>query len=209
MLHQDFFLPKNMKIDPKVDAYIEKSQPFAQEILKEIRKRVHDHCPEVEEAMKWSFPNFMLKGKILCHMAAFKQHCSFGFWLAPLMDNAAFKPEGMGDLGKMTSLTDLPPLDLFKAMLFEARDLTLAGKTLPKKPTSNVEVKESPELLKALNKNAKAITSYEKFPPSHKKEYNMWILESKTATTRDKRIAQAVEWISEGKGRNWKYETSK
>lgn len=198
-----------MKTDPKVDAYIEKSQPFAQDILKEIRKRVHDYCPEVEEAMKWSFPNFMLNGKILCSMAAFKQHCSFGFWLAPLMDNTSFKREGMGDLGKMTSLADLPSLDLFKAMLFEARDLTLAGKTLPKKPAGTVEVKESPELLQALKKNPKAITSYEKFPPSHKKEYNMWILEAKTAITREKRIAQAVEWISEGKGRNWKYETSK
>lgn len=194
-----------MKTEPKVDTYIEKSQAFAQEILREIRKRVHEYCPEVEEAMKWSFPNFMLNGKILCHMAAFKKHCSFGFWLAPLMDNAAFKREGMGDLGKLTSIDDLPSLDLFKTMLFEARDLNLAGKTLPKKTTNLLEIKESPILMEAFKQHATAHAFYEKFSPSQKKEYNNWILEAKTDLTRDRRIAQAIEWISEGKSRNWKY----
>ncbi|MCE3295127.1 MAG: hypothetical protein K0R65_841 [Crocinitomicaceae bacterium] len=195
-----------MKTDIRITQYIEKAQPFAQPILNEIRRRVHEYCPQVEEGWKWSFPNFMLNGRILCSMASFKNHCSFGFWLAPLMNNEGFKREGMGDLGKMTSMDDLPDEDLFKAMLFEAVELTLAGKTIQKSPpakTGNFE--ESAELLTALKKNPAAQLAYEKFSNSHRKEYNEWILEAKTEATRDKRIGQAIEWMTEGKHRHWKY----
>ncbi|MGV3631516.1 MAG: YdeI/OmpD-associated family protein [Bacteroidota bacterium] len=195
-----------MKTDLRITQYIDKAQPFAQPILNEIRRRIHAYCPEVEEGWKWSFPNFMLNGKILCSMAAFKNHCSFGFWLAALMNNEGFQKEGMGDLGKMTKLEDLPNEDLFKAMLFEAMELTLAGKTIPKAPAAKTgNYSESPELLNALQKNAAAQFAYEKFSNSHRKEYNEWILEAKTEATRDKRIAQAIEWMSEGKHRHWKY----
>ena len=62
-----------------VDAYIAKSADFAKPILMHIRELVHKACPEVEEKMKWSFPHFDYKGEMMCSMAAFKQHCAFGF----------------------------------------------------------------------------------------------------------------------------------
>lgn len=196
-----------MKTDARITAYIDKSQEFAQPILTQIRAWVHEYCPEVEEGWKWSFPHFMLNGKILCSMAAFKQHCSFGFWLGPIMTTVEQGLEGMGDSGKMTSLNDLPTAEQFRAMLNEAVTLTLAGKTIPKAKPNQQELVESQDLLKALKKNNAANAHYAKFPPSHKKEYNLWILDAKTDVTRSKRIEQAVEWISEGKGRNWKYES--
>lgn len=202
------FLSKNFKMntDPRIDTYIDKSQDFAKEILHEIRRRVHEFCPSVEETMKWSFPNFMYKGKILCSMASFKNHCSFGFWLAAHMQTSELKTGAMGDFGRMASLNDLPNEEIFKTMLFEAMELTDAGKTIPKAAKNSGELIESSDLLKSLAQNQKAQSKYNAFPPSHKKEYNQWILEAKTDVTRDRRITQAVEWISEGKGRNWKYE---
>ena len=81
-----------MSTDPRVDAYIAKSAPFARPILTYIRKAVHTGCPDVEETMKWSFPHFVYKG-VLCSMASFKAHCAFGFWKASLL-------EGVGSAGK-------------------------------------------------------------------------------------------------------------
>lgn len=196
-----------MKTDKRIDIYIDKAQAFAQPILGEIRQRVHEYCPEVEETMKWSFPHFTLNGKILCSMASFKNHCSFGFWLAPIMtiSERDFKQDGMGDLGKMTSLADLPSENQFKAMILEAVELTLTGKTISKVAPKEVIVVESKDLLLALKNDPNAILTYNAFPPSQKKEYNEWILDAKTDATKEKRIAQAVEWMSEGKIRHWKY----
>ena len=70
--------------DPRIDAYIAKSADFAQPILKHLRKVVHAGCPEVEETMKWSMPHFDYKG-VMCGMAAFKEHCAFGFWKESLV----------------------------------------------------------------------------------------------------------------------------
>jgi hypothetical protein len=72
------------KNDPRIDDYIAKSQDFARPILEHLRDLVHKACPEVEETMKWSFPHFDYKG-MMCSMAAFKQHCAFGFWKASLI----------------------------------------------------------------------------------------------------------------------------
>lgn len=194
-----------MKTDNRITQYIDKAQPFAQPILEEIRRRVHVSCPEAEEDMKWSFPHFMLKGKILCSMASFKNHCSFGFWLASLMSSSELKRDGMGSLGKITCLEDLPFPEKFDAMMQEAIELTLAGKTIPKSPVNAGTLVESKELLAALGKSHKAKSTYELFSNSHRKEYNEWIMEAKTETTRHKRIAQAIEWMEEGKPRHWKY----
>src|SRR5215218_2360106 len=91
--------------DPRVDAYIVKAAPFARPILMRIRKG----CPSVEETMKWSFPHFDYKG-MLCGMAAFKQHCTFGFWKASLLEGSigSRAKDAMGQFGRITSVDDLP-----------------------------------------------------------------------------------------------------
>lgn len=200
--------------DPRIDAYIEKSAPFAKPILQHLRKLVHEACPGATETMKWSFPHFEHSGSILCSMASFKQHCAFGFWLTPVMKDPdkiiqrGDEKSAMGSIGQLKSLSDLPSDKILKKYILQAAELIDNGVKLPKKtPATTEKTIEVPDyLLSALKKNKAALKQFEAFPYSHKKEYVMWITEAKTEATRDKRIATALEWIAEGKGRNWKYE---
>jgi uncharacterized protein YdeI (YjbR/CyaY-like superfamily) len=207
----------NSQTNPKVDAYIEKAQPFAQPILTHLRKLMHKGCPGVEEAIKWSMPFFVYQGAILGNMAAFKEHCSFGFWGqeigALLRDAGVVQEGGMGTLGRITSVKDLPGDKemlgwIRKAVGFIDRGeytSPIAARNKVVKPPKPAP-KASPELAAALKKNKKAAAVFEAFSPSCKREYVEWIAEAKREETRDKRIAQAVEWIAEGKQRNWKYQ---
>ncbi len=102
-----------MKRDPRIDAYILKAAPFARPILRKLRASVHAACPQAEETVKWRMPFFVIDGKILCHMAAFTAHASFGFWRGrtqaiPAAARVRKEDEGMGQLGRLTSLADLP-----------------------------------------------------------------------------------------------------
>jgi uncharacterized protein YdeI (YjbR/CyaY-like superfamily) len=199
------------KKDERIDKYIEKAQPFAKSILLHIRELVHQACPDVEETWKWSFPHFDYKG-MMCSMASFKQHCSFGFWKASLMKDteklfSIGDRDGMGHFGKMESLADLPTDDVMLAYIREACKLNDDDVKLPPKPKNEPKELIIPSvLLEALAKNDKAAATFEKFPYSCKKEYVEWISEAKTEPTRDKRTAQTIEWLAEGKRRNWKYE---
>jgi uncharacterized protein YdeI (YjbR/CyaY-like superfamily) len=200
------------KKDPRVDAYIAKSKEFAKPILEHFRALVHKACPDVDETIKWGFPNFDYKGPF-CSMAAFKQHCAIGFWKAVLMKDCkltanAKSETAMGHLGKITSLKDLPKDKILISYLKEAAQLNLDGIKIPSKP----KLKTANELVvpdyftKALKKNKKSFTTFQNFSYSKKKDYVEWITEAKTEETRNKRMATATEWLAEGKSRNWKYE---
>ncbi len=197
------------KTDPWVDAYIERSAEFAQPILKHIRALVHEVCPDVEEKKKWSFPHFDYKG-MLCSMAAFKEHCAFGFWKQSLLETDAFPAErnAMGSFGRITKLADLPNDATMKKLIADAIKLNDAGiKVNKSEPASEKKELVIPEvLLEALAQNEKAAETFNGFPPSCRKEYAEWIAEAKTDATRDKRLATTLEWLAEGKRRNWKYE---
>ena len=204
-----------MPIKPNpIDLYISKAQPFAQPILTHFRKLVHDTCPDAEEKMKWGMPFFDYKGQMLCNMASFKQHCAFGFWKASLMKDAqllenAKSESAMGHLGKITSMKDMPSDKKIIGWIKEAMKLNDEGKSVPKPKPTEKDKKElivPIQLQAALNKNKKAKSTFENFAYSHRKEYIQWITEAKTETTRDKRIATTIEWLTEGKGRHWKYQ---
>jgi uncharacterized protein YdeI (YjbR/CyaY-like superfamily) len=198
------------KTDPRIDAYIERAAIFAKPILTNFRALVHKACPEVEETIKWGFPHFDHKG-IMCGIAAFKEHCAIGFWKSSLMRDAEKLKAGnegaMGNLGRITSLKDLPPDKILLGYIKEAAMLNEEEIKLPprKKPVEKKELIIPDELLKALAKNKKAKTIFENFSPGKKKEYAEWITEAKTEKTKIERITTAVEWIAEGKIRNWKY----
>lgn len=210
-LFSTFRKTKHMpKTDKRVDAYIAKAEPFAQPILNHLRALVHDVCPDVVETMKWSFPHFDHMG-VMCSMAAFKQHAVFGFWKASLMkdktlmENAASEVS-MGHLGKLKSLKDLPSDKIMKAYIREAMELNEAGAKVPRaKPIKGRKVAVPAYFRKVLDRNKAASKAFEAFSPSHKHEYVEWITEAKTEETRAKRIKAAVEWMAEGKIRNWKY----
>jgi uncharacterized protein YdeI (YjbR/CyaY-like superfamily) len=197
--------------NPAVDAYIEKAADFAQPILSHLRSLVHKACPQVEEAIKWGFPHFTYKNDMLCHMAAFKQHCVFGFWKASLMkddwlvENAKAET-AMGHYGKIKSLKDLPADKIIMSQVKEAMKLNDEGKKVPKEKPAKLATVEAPEyFLKVIAKNKKAWAVWEKFSNSCKKEYVEWITEAKREETREKRIEKAGDWMAEGKDRNWKY----
>jgi uncharacterized protein YdeI (YjbR/CyaY-like superfamily) len=195
-----------------IDQYIAGAAPFAREILIHLRALVHQACPQVVESWKWSFPHFDYKGAILCSMAAFKNHCAFGFWLGSNMTNG-FKlmdvngKTGMGNFGKLKSLNDLPADEILILYIREAMQLNEQGvKLIKAKPASPLHIAVPEDLAKAIAQNAKVRTVFDSFSPGKKKEYILWISESKTEATRQKRLDQALEWIAEGKSRNWKYE---
>ncbi|WP_153397238.1 YdeI/OmpD-associated family protein [Chryseobacterium vaccae] len=199
------------KYNAKVDEYIEQAPDFAKPILHYLRETIHEVCPDAEEAIKWKFPTFMYKGKILCSITAFKQYCSLGFWLhqemktiKELETNA--EKSNMFSLGKITRMEDLPSKILLKKAIKEAMELTDMGVTMKKAAPSKIETEVPDYFQTALNANQKALHIFEKASPSFRKEYINWIMDAKTETTRHKRMEQALEWISEGKGRNWKYE---
>jgi uncharacterized protein YdeI (YjbR/CyaY-like superfamily) len=195
--------------DPRIDEYIERSAEFAKPILMHLRKLVHKAFPEINETLKWSMPAFEHKG-IVCGMAAFKEHCTFGFWKHSLLDYDGFSTEktAMGSFGRITSKKDLPADNVIVALVRQAVELNEKGVKVEKKK-SNGERRELvvPEVLTAaLKKNKAARETFENFPYSCKKEYIEWITEAKTEPTRDKRLATTIEWLAEGKRRNWKYE---
>ena len=194
--------------DPRVDAYIRKSADFAQPILKHLRAVVHAASPTIEETMKWNFPHFMYKG-MLCAMAAFKEHATFGFWKGSLIvqrsDQSAER--AMGHFGRLTRLADLPPKRVLIVYVRVAMRLNDEGvpsptRVKPKKPRPLVV---PPALAAALKKNAKACATFESFSPSKRREYAEWIADAKRDTTRQARLAQAIKWLAQGKPYNWKY----
>lgn len=195
--------------DSRIDAYIAKSANFAQPILAHLRELVHAACPEVEETMKWSFPHFMYKG-MLCGMSAFKQHVAFGFWKGKLVvdDTGQSLEDAMGQFGRITCMGDLPPKKTHSTYVKKAMALNDAG---VKSPTRVKSAKPKPEatvpddLAAALKKNAKARKTFDAFTPSARREYIDWLTEAKRETTRVQRLATTLEWLVEGKQRNWKY----
>lgn len=196
------------KRDRRIDAYIDQSADFAKPILHHLREAVHEACPDVEETIKWSAPFFDHHGA-MCNMAAFKQHCAFGFWKASLvLEDLSRSGDSAGHLGRITSLKDLPPKKKLLELIRKAAQLNESGVKLPKRVPKSGRETELPvpdDLLAALQTNRSAATTFESFPPSHRREYVQWITEAKGEATRKRRLEQAIAWMAEGKSRNWKY----
>jgi uncharacterized protein YdeI (YjbR/CyaY-like superfamily) len=198
--------------DPRIDAYIAKSANFAKPILKHLRKIVHAGCPKVEETIKWQHPHFDYKG-VMCGMAAFKQHCVFGFWKETLILDRAKVAEktAMGSFGCIRSLADLPNEKTLigyvkKATALNEAGIKAPGRTQPKKR----EPLAVPDYFSAaLKKNTKARKTFENFVPSKRREYLEWVTEAKREETRNERLATSIKWLAQGKPRHWKYMPAK
>jgi uncharacterized protein YdeI (YjbR/CyaY-like superfamily) len=199
------------QFDERIDAYIAKSADFAKPILIHIRDVVHRASPLVTETIKWGMPFFDYKGPI-CMMASFKQHCAFGFWKASRLND----PQGLlkgsdeeaaaGSFGRINRMEDLPSDEALIGFIHQVIAINESGVKEVKKPSApKAELPMPADFDKLLRENLAAIGNYEKFSPSHKREYIEWITEAKTVVTREKRMLQAIEQITEGKSRNWKY----
>lgn len=193
---------------PKVDAYIENAADFARPILTKIRNLFHKACPQIEETIKWGKPAFEHKG-IVGGMVAFKHYVTFGLWKAELLDD----PEGIFrndhastmNVSKITKVSEMPPDKVLVAYIGQAVELNERGVKLDRQKKAKPPVKVPDDLMVALKKSKKALATFEGFSPSHRREYVEWITEAKRDETRQKRIATAVEWMSEGKPQNWRY----
>lgn len=194
--------------DPRVDAYIAKSADFARPVLAYLRETVHGACPDVAENIKWSMPFFTWHGN-LCHLAAFKAHCAFGFWRGKQIPGLASErsDEGMGNLGRIASLADLPSKRELTRLIKAAMKLNQSASVPERAKVAPKPALVLPDdLSRALKTNAKARSAFDAFSPSARREYIEWIVEAKRAETRASRLATAIEWISEGKSRHWKYQ---
>jgi uncharacterized protein YdeI (YjbR/CyaY-like superfamily) len=196
------------KRDPRIDAYIREAAPFARPVLSHLRRIVHDAAPGIEETLKWRFPHFV-QGGIVCSMAAFKAHCSFGFWKGRevIGSELAQGEDAMGQFGRITRIEDLPPADVLAGWVRKAVELNARG-TAPRpaaarRPARPVVVPEP--LQRALAGNRRARETFDSMSPSQRREYAEWIADAKQEATRERRIRTALEWIAEGKPRNWKY----
>jgi uncharacterized protein YdeI (YjbR/CyaY-like superfamily) len=198
---------RDPKTDPRIDAYIARVQPFARPILEKIRERVHAAAPEAEETIKWSAPGFTIDGKILLMMAAFKAHAAINFWRGQELGDGQPKAGAMGQFGRLTSVDDLPQDEELDSLIREAAAL---AKTAPAPRKTKHAPKPAPglhpEFAAALEKAPEARAALDSFPPSAQRDYLDWVAEAKQDSTRAKRIATAVEWLSEGKRRHWRYE---
>jgi uncharacterized protein YdeI (YjbR/CyaY-like superfamily) len=196
-------------LDPRVDAYIANSAEFARPILEHIRAIVHAACPDVEETMKWSFPHFQYEG-MLCSMASFKAHCAFGFWKAKLIIEQGDDKteEAMGQFGRLATIKDLPSKKALTAYIKLAMKLNVDGVKSPSRQRAATPrpLTVPPYFTRALAVEPNAKANFAAFSPSQKREYVDWLEDAKTEATRERRMATAVEWIGEGKKRNWKYE---
>ncbi len=192
--------------DKRVDTYIAKSPEFARPILTRIREIVHEGCPDCEETIKWGGPSFTYNG-ILCGMRSFKEYCGLHFWKGALVLGEDHSDgDAAQQFGRITKVSDLPPKKVLigyvrKAMELNDSETKVARPTKPRK-----ELATPAYLTAALRKNKKAQVQFEAFSPSAKREYVEWLIDAKTEDTRARRLEQAVEWIAEGKHRNWKYQ---
>ena len=200
--------------DPRVDEYIATAAAFARAPMEHVREAMHAALPDVTEAIKWSHPFYLLDGRPFANMAAFKAHCSLGFWKGgrPVAEVAAGpRDKAMGQFGRIESLADLPSAAALRKLIVAARAAWLAEKeamaSAPPAPKAKREGPAVPDdLAAALRAQTGARKRFDAFTPSQQREYVEWIVEAKRAATRESRIVQAVEWIAEGKTRNWKYQ---
>ncbi len=199
-----------MSTDPRIDAYIAEAAPFAQPILRHLRKLIHATSPEITEAFKWSHPTYLYRGKMFCGTAAFKAHATLGFWhqdMEKLLSKEIGKTyDAMGMLGRLTSLSDLPDDQTLARYFKTAISLYDQGVPSKSKPKPKPALKTPADLQSALKKNKSASATWEKFSPSHRREYIEWITEAKRPETRANRLETTLTWLKDGKSRNWKYE---
>ncbi len=195
-----------MSWDPRIDAYIEQQADFARPILEHIRAAMHAACPDAEEAVKWSMPAFIYKGKQLAGMAAFKAHATLGFWQRSGVRGEDSKSGAMGDFGRLTSVADLPDEATLAALIHKAMALIDAGARTVRNKIPKPQIEMPDDLSAALAGNSAAHATFDAFPPGCRREYLDWIVSAKRPETRARRIAQAIEQMAQGKKLHWKYE---
>ena len=106
----------------------------------------------------------------------------------------------------MTSLADLPDRKTLISLTHKAMKLIDDGVKPERSKSVKPPLTVPQDLQAAIDGSAAAKATWAAFPPSCQREYVEWVTEAKRDETRAKRLNQTIEWLNEGKKRNWKYE---
>ncbi|MES2006117.1 MAG: YdeI/OmpD-associated family protein [Bacteroidota bacterium] len=198
------------QLNKKVTEYISNSAEFAQGIMEHLRQIIHETCPDAEEDIKWGTPHYSYKGDHLCMMGGFKNHCSFSLYKAEFIKDKEIMlsvkaGKKFGYMDKLKSIADLPSKKILVSLLKEAMTINEKGIKKEKPVSDKPKLVETPDyLIQRLSTDPKAKEIFNTKSNSFRKEYIVWISDAKTDETRQKRLAEAMEWIAEGKSRFWK-----
>jgi uncharacterized protein YdeI (YjbR/CyaY-like superfamily) len=146
---------------------------------------------------------------MLCGMAAFKQHATFGFWKGKQIVDTKGRDldAAMGQFGRLTSVGELPAKRVLMGYVKKAMALNESGVKLKRVVRARPSLPMPAPFAAALARNRRARATFDALSPSCRREYLEWIVEAKRDETRARRIATSIEWLAEGKKRNWKYES--
>lgn len=191
----------------KFDAYIEKCPDDRRPIMEELRKIVHSADSRIMEDWKWQAPCFNHEG-LVCWIANFKGHVGINFFKGALIEDTFGlfeKTQQENDKGnRMIHFHSLDDINNKAIIAYVKEGIQLNEQGI--KVEVKKKVMETPDYFQeALNQNTAALKVYQNFTDAQRRDYIEWLVEAKREATRDKRMAQAIEWIAEGKVRNWKY----
>ena len=113
----------------------------------------------------------------------------------------------MGQFGRLTSVDELPAKRLLARYVKKAMALNESGVKLKRVVRARPSLPMPAPFAAALARNRRARATFDALSPSCRREYLEWIVEAKRDETRARRIATSIEWLAEGKKRNWKYES--
>lgn len=189
-----------------ITAYIEKATPEFKEVMIALRSVLNNPNFDIKEDWKWGAPNFNNEGMI-CWLAHFRNHVGMNFFKGTLIKDkynlfTHYREEKGNRQLKFSDINQIIP-EQIEYYIEEAIKLNQENIKVVKK---EIDTSLPLDLETELNNNPKAKMFFESLAPSYKRDYIEWIEEAKREATRTKRLATTMEWLSEGKKKNWKYE---
>lgn len=165
----------------------------------------------LEEGIKWGAPMYMVNGKNVVGLAAFKNYVAIWFFQGGLLKDTAGKlvnaQEGKTKALRQWRFNNLQEIEqdkeLIKAYVQEAIANARAGKEI--KPQRKKEIIIPDELQQSLSEDAELSKAFQSLTPGRQREYADYIAEAKLSETRQKRLQKIIPMILEGKGLNDKY----
>lgn len=195
----------NKQASEKISQYIESADVKKKEILQRLRDFLNRDDFGLTEDWKWHAPNFNSNGMV-CWLAFFKSHVGLNFFkgsliedLHGLYDNASMDKGNR--IIKYKTINEINE-NLLEYYIYEAIKHNKEGAKITSK---KVEIEVPKDLAKALEKDIMAKDFFTNLAPGYKRDYIDWIISAKQEKTRLKRLETTLEWLGQGKKKNWRY----
>jgi len=159
----------------------------------------------LKEEVKWGVPCYMVDGKNVFLLSAFKHFASINFFKGSLLDDPQgllVKPGEHSQAGRFLKVTSadevLAKEDAIRALILDAVQSEKEGKEVQFKTEHEV-----PEELQArLESDPLYREHFEALTPGRKRSYYIYIGGAKQSKTREARVEKCFEKIRMGKGWN-------